>query len=113
MVGGLDETRPLGGGPGERTPDVTEQLALDQALGQCGHVDRHERPERAMGLQVQRARDELLAGAALAQQQHGAVGRSDFADEAEDALHPGTRAHDVPIEGVVGPAVGRRPASGT
>ena len=53
---------------------VAEQLALEQRLGQRRAVDRDERPARAPPLLVQRARDQLLAGAALARDQHRRVG---------------------------------------
>ena len=53
-------------GAGERALLVAEQLALEQRLRQRGAVDRHERSRRALAPGVQRARGDLLAGAALA-----------------------------------------------
>ena len=64
-------------GVGERALRVAEQLALEQRLGHRRAVDRDERAvlARATAL-VERARDDLLAGAALAGDQHGRVGRA-------------------------------------
>src|SRR5205085_8692098 len=57
-------------------------------------VHGHERTVRPPRLEVERARDQLLAGAALADQQHGTVGARDLRDEAEDALHAAARAEN-------------------
>ena len=56
---------------GERALLVAEQLALEQLLGNGGAVDRDEIAVRARALRVDGAREQLLAGAALAQHQHG------------------------------------------
>src|SRR5690606_19850070 len=50
---------------GERAAHVAEQLAIEQRADQRAAVDRHERPARPAAGEVQRARDQLLAGAAL------------------------------------------------
>ena len=60
---------------GERALHVAEQLALDQLLGNRGAVDLDERPGAPTAQRVDAARDELLAGAVLAVDQHAAVGR--------------------------------------
>ena len=60
---------------GERALLVAEELGLEQRLGQGGAVDGDERPLRARAPRVQRPGEELLAGAALAFEQHGDVGR--------------------------------------
>src|SRR5215210_6795133 len=64
----------------ERTFLVTEQLALDQRLSQRADVHRNERlvPPRAQA--VERARDELFAGAALTFDEYGARDRSHLLD---------------------------------
>ena len=59
---------------GEGALLVAEQLVLEQRLGDGGAVDGHEGALGAVGELVQRAGQQLLAGAALAQQQHGGVG---------------------------------------
>ena len=62
-------------GAGERALLVAEQLGLEQRLGNRGAVDGDERPVVARAERVQRAREQLLAGAALALEQHRRVGR--------------------------------------
>ena len=62
-------------GAGERALLVAEQLGLEQVLGDRRAVDRDERPVGARAERVQRAREQLLAGAALAFEQHRRVGR--------------------------------------
>src|SRR5439155_22887477 len=60
---------------GERALLVAEQLRLEQRLGQRRTVLRDERPAAPRRARVDRARDELLARAALALDEHcgGAV----------------------------------------
>src|SRR4051812_6204672 len=55
----------------ERAALVSEQLALDELLRDGRAVDLDERLVLARGVLVQRASDELLAGAALARDEHG------------------------------------------
>ncbi len=80
---------------GERALLVAEQLALEQALGQRAAVDRHDGkvPPRAGG--VDRPRDELLAGAALAADQHGRVGPRHRGDQLEHLAHRCAVADDL------------------
>ena len=59
---------------GERALLVAEQLRLEQRLGNRRAVDRDERAVGARAQRVQRAREQLLAGAALAFEQHRRVG---------------------------------------
>src|SRR2546430_14283719 len=57
-------------GAGEATPDVAEQLALEQ-LGRDGsHVDRDERRTGAGTRAVGRPREQLLASSGLARYQN-------------------------------------------
>ena len=72
---------------GERALDVAEQLALEQVLGDRAAVDRDERLAGARRAVVDLARDQLLAGAGLAGDQHRDVGRRDLLDLAEHLLH--------------------------
>ena len=58
---------------GEGAPHVAEQLGLEQLLGDRAAVDGHEQALGAPAVVVDRAGDQLLAGAALAGDQHGAV----------------------------------------
>ena len=74
-------------GAGETALDVAEQLRLEQRLGQPGAVDGDEGPRRADAVGVYRARHQLLAGAALAGDQHlgfGAGGPSDLEAQLDD-----------------------------
>ena len=66
---------------------MAEQLAFQQRLGQGGAVDLHERPVGAQAVVVDRAGDQLLAGAALAADQHGGVAVGDLLDEPVHLLH--------------------------
>ena len=50
---------------GERAAFVTEQLALEQRVGQRRARDVHERPGGARAQRVQRARGDVLAHAGL------------------------------------------------
>src|SRR5262245_12460643 len=56
---------------GERAALVTEQLRLEQRLGQGGAVDLDERHRPARRVVMNRMRDELLARAGLAAQERG------------------------------------------
>ena len=53
---------------------VAEQFALDQLARDRRHVDGDERPLAALAVIVQRARDELLAGARFARDHHRQIG---------------------------------------
>ncbi len=61
-------------GAGERPLLVTEQFRLEQCLGDGGAVDRNKRHRRAIAQGVKRAREQLLAGTALALDEHGRIG---------------------------------------
>src|SRR5690606_25237155 len=93
--GELDPAAASRDGAGEGALLVAEELALEQRLRESGAVHRDEGAGRALAPAVQRARDDLLPGAALAEQQHGRLGRSDFAERFDDRLHrrvaPGQR----------------------
>ena len=87
-AGGLLEEPALGRvGPGERAAHVAEELALEQAFGQRRAVDRHEGLRRPRAVEVQRARHHLLAGAALAGDQHAAGPAGDLPDQRHDLGH--------------------------
>ena len=61
---------------GEGALLVAEELALEQLARDRGAVDRDERARRARRARlVDGARDQLLAGAGLAGDEHGRVGR--------------------------------------
>ena len=81
-IGLLELADLLLGRAGERALLVAEQLRLDQLLGNRRAVHLHEALAAAQAVAVDRARDELLADAALALDQHGRVGRRRPADGA-------------------------------
>jgi hypothetical protein len=84
---------------GERAADVAEQLRVDQVLGDRGAVDRHERPVRARRRVVHRPRRELLAGARLALDQDGRLGRSRELEHREQLAHRDAGADHRPEPG--------------
>ena len=81
--GVLEAARLLAHGAGERALLVAEQLALEQVLGQRAAVHLDPRPGRAAAREVDRAREQVLAGAALAAQQHGRIGGRHLARQLE------------------------------
>ena len=66
----LEHARASIGGAGEGTLLVTENLALEERLGNRGTIDRDKRKCRPGAELVDRLRDELLAGARLSGNQH-------------------------------------------
>ena len=83
------------GGAGERALLVTEQLRLQQGLGERRAVHADERRVLAWALGMDGARDDFLAGTALAAQQHrGAPGRR-LVNLGKHLLHARTAADDV------------------
>ena len=73
--------------PGEGALLVAEQLALDQLARDRRHVDGHEGAVAALGVVVQHARHQLLAGAGFARDHHGEVGAREAGERAVDLLH--------------------------
>ncbi len=86
-VGDLEEALPVHVGAGEGPLAMSEQLALDEVLGQGPAVHRDEGTVGSAALVVQVPRDQFLAGAGLAQDHHGRVGRGDRLDQPADLLH--------------------------
>ncbi len=76
-VGALEAAGARRDGAGEGAVLVAEQLALEHALGERLAVDGDERRADAVAPVVQQARDELLAGPALALHQDGRRARRD------------------------------------
>ena len=66
---------------GEGTFLVPEQFGLEQILRQRAAIDRDERMMLPVAVEVQSARDQLLARAALALNQDRAVGVGDLVDQ--------------------------------
>ena len=72
---------------GERAALVAEELRLDERLGDRAAVDDEERLVAPVARLVDRARDALLAGAALARDEHRGPGAGDALRQLEDAAH--------------------------
>ena len=82
-------------GAGERALHVAEQLRFRQPLGNRGGVEGNEPLVGARAVMVNGPRDELLAGARFALDQHGAVHRGDQLERREQLLHRAVAADDV------------------
>src|SRR4029453_7432442 len=72
---------------GERAALVAEELAFQKFRWEGGTVDLHERPLPARRALVDRPRNQLLADAALAADEHGDVAVRDLLDHGRDAAH--------------------------
>ena len=94
-MGQLEPSLALTDGAGERPFLVAEQLALEQRFRQGRAVDGDEReipPRRSF---VHGPRDQLLAGAGLAEDQDGADRLGHMADQLEHVVHPRAFAQDA------------------
>ena len=89
----LEPAQPALGGAGERAALVAEHLRFDQVARDGGAVDGHERAAGPPARRVDRRRRQLLAGAALAGDEHARLGRRHPRDERADLLHRGALAH--------------------
>ena len=74
---------------GEGTPLVPEELALQQLGGDGGAVDLDERPVPARRQMVDRARNQLLAGACLPSDEDRDVDAGGLLDDGPHVAHPG------------------------
>src|SRR5262249_42329672 len=83
----LELANTLAVGPGEGPLLVTEQLALEEGVRNRRAVDRQERLVCALGMLINSAGHEFLAGAGLAENEDGGVGARDPADRLVDLLH--------------------------
>ena len=90
-----DQARLIGDRAGEAAAPVAEQLAVGQiAVGRRAVVGQEHR-RAALRADVDRARDQLLAGAALAGDQHGQVVALQPLDLLDDAAHRGAGAEEA------------------
>ncbi len=90
----LEPADPPLGRARERAFLVTEELRLEQLRGDRRRVQRDERRVRARRVVVQGPRDELLAGARFAGNQHSHARARQPADRLEHVLHRGRLADD-------------------
>ena len=74
---------------------MTEPFALEQSGRRRRAVHRHQRAVAPVARRVQRPREQFLAGARLAEQQHRRVRRGDGADLVQDALQRLALADDL------------------
>lgn len=85
----------LFGGARERAGFVAEHFALDELAGDGGAVHFFERSARALGREVDGAGHELLAGAALASDEHRRVGAGGFGDLIAEFRHRAAVADQI------------------
>jgi len=90
-AGSLEQARSVLRRAGERTARMSEQLALEQRLGDGSAVDRDERTGRACGFLVEEPCDPLLARSTLAGDEHGGV----------DLGHAARQLHELPHRGAL------------
>ena len=86
-LGDFDQPLLVRVGAGERAAHVAEQLGLEQRLRHGAAVDGDERMLAPQRVEVHRARDQVLAGAGLAGDEHRAVGLGDRLDHPEHVEH--------------------------
>ena len=78
-------------------PHVTEQLGLEQGLGNRGAVHLDERHGALRAAVVDGAGDELLARAGLAEDQHRALGLGDQLGAADHFFHGAAAPDDAVV----------------
>ncbi len=93
-IGLLEPANPARIGPGERAAFVTEQFAFQKCFGNGGAIDRDERSGGAVAVLIDRPRDELLAGAGIAPDQHRHGRGGDAANLFVDGLHGAALANN-------------------
>src|SRR5688572_31358178 len=80
---------------GKGAPNVSEQLRLEQRFRYRAAVQRDKRAVAPERVEMNRARDQLLARARFAANQHGAVRGRDALDGGKHLLHRLAAAKDV------------------
>ena len=96
-MGELEATDPPLERPGEGALLVAEDLALEQRLRNGGAVDGDERIAMTGRQLVERARRQLLAGAALAREQDGRGRGRRQLEQAEHLPHDRARPHELSV----------------
>ena len=95
LVGQLEEPLFRVDRPGERPFHVAEEVRLEEVGRQVARVHRDERPIGPRGILVERPRDELLAGAALAVDQNRRPAGRRLDDQVEHLAHARAAADDL------------------
>src|SRR4051812_14492749 len=85
-IGELEPADAVARRAGEGAADMAEELALEQFARDRGAIDADQRPVAAVGILVDGARDQLLAGAGLAGDHHRRGGRRHQLDLAQRLL---------------------------
>src|SRR6267378_5261713 len=80
---------------GEGSALMPEQLVLDQPFRNRSAVQGHKRLLASIGQMMNRAREQLLSRATLAQQQRRGIGRSDALDLLADPANRSVLANDA------------------
>src|SRR5688572_23836217 len=81
---------------GEGALLVAEELRLEERFGKRRTIEPDERPAAACRVRVNGLGDQLLAGAALTENQHRRIGGADTLDEPRDVFHGAARSHEAP-----------------
>ncbi len=79
----------------EGAAHVAEHLAFEERRRDAAEIHFDERPRLTPAVAMDRFRHELLAGAALAGDQHRRIGRGDAPHQLQDAQQPRVFAHQV------------------
>ena len=87
---------------GERAALVAEERALRELARNRGEVDRDERRVGVARLPMDQPREQLLSGAALAENQHGRRQLGDLVDQVDDVARHPARTDDELALGLVG-----------
>ena len=98
-------------GAGERAARVSEDLALQQLLRDGGRVHGDERSIATRASRVDRARDELLAHAGLARDEHRGARSRDEVDGGLQRAHRRPAADELRMASIGGRTVERRALS--
>ncbi len=101
-VGHLEDALARGGGAGEGALLVAEEFALDEVLGDGAAVEDHEGAVAASRGRVGGAGDDLFAGAGLALDHDGGIGRRDLLEDGVDLAHLGVAPDEVAEARAVG-----------
>jgi len=94
-VSELETSDPLCDRTSERAALVAEELALEKSRGDRSAVDVDEAPVLPRARLVDRARNEFLSRAGLAEEHNRCVGRCDDLDLVEDVSERGAIADDI------------------
>ena len=91
----LELARAIGKRAGEAALHVAKQLTFDQLGGDCRTIDLDEGSRGAWVQRVNRARDQLLAGAVFSRDQDSRGGRGDLFDQPDDVPNRFARPDDL------------------